>query len=403
MNSWLDDFVEYTSVGETPARIMRWVGVFAIAAVLRRKVFIDQERFQWTPNFYILLIAPPGEVMKSTSMDEGMKLLKKIYDENGERELDLGPQITTWQQLLVHMEESYKLYPLPNDPNFGASCVSIGLSELGLLFDPDDKFMVTNLTDMWDGKLGTLSKETKTSGNTTVENAWLNLIGCATPEWIAKNFGNNLIGEGFGSRPVYLYAEQGERFVAYPKMQAKSAVRAQMERDLIERLTVMSKYAGEMHMTPEAYAWGTQWYEEYREARRSLPQQHISLTVRKQTHLHKLAMVLSCAKGKFPVIDVEEMKEALAMLDDVEQDAFKIFGFVDRREEQIVIDTILDMLKHGKLPQSEIMMRAIQLKQDPKKVKELLQSLEEAHMVVREGSTANPSIRLVEPGIAAGQ
>lgn len=395
-NNWLDDFVEYASIGETSPRIMRWVGVFTIAAVLRRKVFIDQDRFQWSPNFYILLIAPPGEVMKSTSMDEGIRLLKKVYDANGEREIDLGPQMTTWQQLLEHMQDSYRGYPLPDNPDFGASCVSIGLSEFGLLFDADDKFMVTNLTDMWDGKLGTILKETKTSGNTQVENAWLNIIGCATPEWIANNFKGNLIGDGFGSRPVYLYAEQGDKFVAYPKLQKKSAQRKQVEADLVERLSVMAGYAGEMQMTPAAYAWGEKWYEEYRQARKKLPQRHVSLVVRKQTHLHKLAIVLSCAKGKFPVIDVEEMEEALAMLDDVEQDAFKVFGFVDRNEDQIIMEEISQMLADSKMSYSNLLLQLLRLKHDPKKVKDTIQAMVEARMIEKVGADSNPTIRLVE-------
>lgn len=400
MTNWLDEFVEYTSNGETPPRIMRWIGVFCIAAVLRRKVYIDQERFQWSPNFYLLLIAPPGEVMKSTSMDEGMRLLKQIYDENGEREIDFGPQMTTWQQLLVHMEESFKLYPLPDDPNFGASCVTIGLSELGLLFNAEDPTMITSLTDMWDGKLGIISKETKTSGNTSVTNAWLNIIGCATPEWVAKNFGSSLVGEGFGSRPVYLYAEQGEKFVAYPKLQKKSAARAQLEKDLVERLTVMSKYAGEMQMTPEAYAWGTKWYEEYRQARRKLPQEHLSLVVRKQTHLHKLAMVISCAKGKFPVIDVEEMEEALAMLNDVEQDAFKVFGFVGKNQEALIADQITGLLRRGPMKQTTLLNALFS--RFGSQVKVTIAGMIEAKLVEKVGAESDPSIRLVETGTVAG-
>ena len=51
-----------------------WVGVSTIAGALRRKVWIDQAYFKWYPNFYIILVAPPGIVAKSTTASLGMRL-----------------------------------------------------------------------------------------------------------------------------------------------------------------------------------------------------------------------------------------------------------------------------------------------------------------------------------------
>lgn len=397
--NWLDDFVEYASFGETPPRIMRWVGISTIASVLRRKVFIDQEIFQWSPNFYVLLVAPPGEVMKSTSMQIGLDLLKFIVDENGDKAIDFGAQMSTWQQLIQHMEEAKRTYILPDGEVFEASCTTVALSEMGLLFDPDDAQMITALTDMWDGRIGEIIKETKTSGTNIVVNPWINLFGCTTPEWVAKNFSTGLIGEGFGSRLIYLYAEQGDKFIAYPKEQnaTKAALRGPLQDSLVQRLQEMANYSGPFQMTKAAIDWGTSWYTDYRIERRKLPRQLVSLTVRKQTQLHKVAMVLSCAKGKFPVIDVEELEEALELLVDVEKDAMRIFGFVGQSAEQKLVDAVLDYLrKRPQVKQTALMQALAQQQFELSALKGVLQTMEEAGYITREGSTANPTIRLVE-------
>jgi hypothetical protein len=48
-----------------------------LAGALRRRVWLDQAYFRWHPNFYIVLVAPPGIVSKSTTAGVGMSLAQK--------------------------------------------------------------------------------------------------------------------------------------------------------------------------------------------------------------------------------------------------------------------------------------------------------------------------------------
>ena len=90
------------------------------------------------------------------------------------------------------------------------------------------------------------------------------------------------------------------------------------------------------------------------------------------------------------------MEEALAMLDDVEQDAFKVFGFVDRGEDQIIMEEILQMLAQEKMPYSELMMKMMMLKHEPKRTRGIIEAMIEARMIEKIGADSNPTIRLVE-------
>lgn len=345
MRDWLDDFVAHTSYGETPPKIMRWVGVGTIAGALRRKVFIDQLSFQWSPNFYLLIVAPPGVVKKSTSIGLGLRMLKQIDG------IDFGPQMVTWQQMISHMAGTRETV-LVDGEDFEMSCCTVSLSEFGSFFDPSDRNMITNLTDMWDGKLETVVKETKTSGVDEIVNPWLNILACTTPKWIASNFSSNLIGEGFGSRPIYLYADTPQKSIAYPKrhmMSGRDMVEfKKRENELTYRLSLIAQYAGEYKMTEAAYEWGEEWYARYMQQQMARGNSaETGVYARLQTHLHKVAMVLSAAREKFPVIDVQEMVDADAMLQELGDDVAKVFSFVGGSAVTEASRQIVELLAKG--------------------------------------------------------
>lgn len=348
--SWLEDFVDYSQHGEAPEKVMWWVGVATLAGALQRKVWIDQVNFQWTPNFYLLIVGPPGVVKKSTSIGVGMKLLKKVSG------IDFGPQATTWQQLVTHMAECTQT-TLVDGEEFRHSSCTFTLSEFGSFFDSKDRNMVDNLTDMWDGKLETFRKETKTSGNDEVENPWINLVACTTPTWIADNFSSSLIGSGFGSRPVYIYADKPRAYIAYPSrgLTYDKVAHKALEEDLVERLKVIAEYAGEYRLTEEAYAWGEKWYAEFMDTQQRMGNTpEAGVAVRKQTHLHKLAMVISASRGDFPTIDADHLQEAHEKLKELESDAEQIFGFVGQSPVTSATRQIIETVRKAPICKSAL-------------------------------------------------
>lgn len=391
MADWLDDFVAHTSYGETPARVMWWIGVSTIAGALRRKVFIDQNIFQWSPNFYLLIIGEPGVIMKSTSIGLGLRLLRKVDG------IDFGPQSVTWQQMVTHMADAGQIWKMPDGSDFEMSCCTIALSEFGSFFKRDDDDMITNLTDMWDGKLEPFRKETKTNGNDEVVNPWINIMACATPDWVAKNFSSSLVGEGFGSRPIYLLGEESGKYVAYPADEMPSpSVMWERENDLVDRLRKMAEYAGPYQMTAEAKEWGKAWYEEYRRKRAAMSRSQVMLVVRKQTHLHKIAMVLSASRGKFPVIDVEEMIEAEKRLADVSDDAHKIFGYVGQSPITSAAREVVAILsKNGKMLRKKLYRDYFFRTMKSGDFDEAIKSARASGLIGETGDVSNPMLELL--------
>lgn len=348
--NWLQAFIEYNEYGEAPKHMYFWTGVSTIAGVLRRRVWIDENNFKWYPNFYIVIVAPPGIVSKSTTAGIGMDLLRAVPG------VKFGPEIVTWQALatsFVNAAETFEYQGLHHTQ----SALTIESSEFGNLLNPQDKDMVDTLVTLWDGK--GLKKETKHSGNDEIINPWINLIACTTPAWIAGNFPEYLIGGGLTSRMVFVYAEKKERYVAYPhkvvKREDHQATKAKLIADL-EQIAI--DCVGEFRLTPEAENWGERWYEDHYKGPRpkNLDDDRFGgYWSRKQTHVHKLAMVLSAASRGDMLITLEDLQIAYTMVTDLEPDMALVFSKIGKTDESYHADRLVNFIrKQGQLPFTDV-------------------------------------------------
>jgi hypothetical protein len=66
---------------------------------------------------------------------------------------------------------------------------------------------------------------------------------------------------------------------------------------------------------------------------------------RKQTHLHKLAMVLAASQSNNLVITVENLIAAEVILKDTERDLDKVFSRIGRSEESLNMERFLEIIK----------------------------------------------------------
>lgn len=331
--NWLQAYVQHTSSSEAPDIFHFWTGVVTVGGALRRRVWKEENIFQWVPNFYVIFVAPPGIATKSTSISLGMRLLRQVDG------IHFGPESMTWQALGEALKDAMEYFEY-TDPDSGLlltqkmSCLTIPISELGTFLRTDDTQLVSFLTRMWDGQKEPYSHKTKASGNIEVENPWLNVIGATTPSWMRSNFSENLVGEGLTSRVVFVYAEEKRHLIAYPSRVVKGPAYADTERKLVEDLRDIASLAGPYILEPDAEAWGEQWYaKHYTQRAPHLSSDRFSgYVARKQTHLHKLAMVMAASKRNKLVITKDDLEEADQILTQSEQSMLKVFesvGLID--------------------------------------------------------------------------
>ena len=280
--------------------------------------------FEWTPNFFVFLVAPPGIVSKSTTAGIAMDLLSEVDG------VKFGPSSVTWQALIERFEEVLVSWrPEGADmlgPGLEMSCLTIAASELGTFFNPQDREMVDVLVHLWDGRRGRFTKTTIGRGTKVATNPWLNLIACTTPTWIAEHLSAHFTGGGFSSRSIFVFADTKRRLVAYPHLEM-GAREEKLRADLLYDLQGMASLYGGFTLTKDAIEYGTALYERYYEAPPAAltTEQLMGYIARKQTHLHKLAMVLSAAESDTMFIERRHLEQAEEALIQIELDMPRVF------------------------------------------------------------------------------
>jgi hypothetical protein len=344
---WLAAYVEYASFSEAPKRMHFWSGVSAIAGALRRRVYIEQAYFRWHANFYIVLVAPPGVVSKSTTATIAMSLLKQVSSAR------FGPDIVTWPALVKSFAEANESFESPlGSGDWIAQCaLTLESSEFGNLVNPSDREMIDILVNLWDGKQGAFSKVTKGNGIDVIENPWINLIACTTPAWIAGNFPEYVIGGGFTSRCLFVYADTKDKYIAYPEEHIPADFYSTQERLVSDLEHIATTMVGRYVLTPEAKEWGRAWYKHHWEHKPDeLDDDRFSgYLSRKQTHVHKTAMILSAARHDNLVIEKDDLFNAALMVTDLEKDMQKVFARIGRTVQSVQAERFVRFIQRNVL------------------------------------------------------
>jgi hypothetical protein len=348
---WLTAYLKYSGHSEAPESFHFWTGISTLAGALRRQVWIDQGYFQWTPNFYIVFVAPPGIVSKSTTANIGMRLLKQLPD------IHFGPDAVTWQALTQSLAGSTVEIPYKDGEYLPMSCITIVSSEFGTFLNPNDREMVDVLVSLWDGQLGTWEKATKTQGSDTIVNPWINLVACTTPSWIAGNFPEYMIGGGFTSRCVFVYGEKKRRLVAYPGKEIPTNFK-QTEADLVHDLEIISNMVGEYQLSPEAEELGTAWYKEHYENPNPIlndPRLE-GYKARKQTHVHKLAIILAASQRDELIISAQDLQRSIDITTQLENEMPQVFSLIGRSAEARFTEQVHTIIRRHQVIDKQVLV-----------------------------------------------
>lgn len=340
--------MQYASVTEAPPKMHIWSGIGALSGALRKKVWIDMKRFIWTPSFYVIYVAPPGIVAKTTTADLGMDLLREVPG------IKFGPDAVTWQSLVTSFAAAGEAF-LWGEEQVPMSPITLVASELGNLLNLQDREMVTLLITLWDGR-PRYEKQTKMSGNDIVDAPWINIQACTTPNWIAENMPPSMVGGGLSSRCIFIYADQKFKYVPLVDEAIKEGDR-ELRLQLIHDLEYISlNLVGPFQITEEARAWERERYVDFwSKAAKLMDTQMIDgYAARKQTHLFKLAMVLSVSRGDSLTLEIEDLLIADQMLRELEADMHKVFSRIGQSEEARQAERLVEIIgRAGKMSYEE--------------------------------------------------
>lgn len=339
--NWVHDFVAKThDKTEAPERYLYWGAVSAVGGALRRRCYLNMGQFKWYCNFYIVLVGPPGLVKKSTTVDMALSILRKVPG------INFGSDCTTWEQFVAEVEAAKDTFAVGGreaslyDQEYEVtSALTLSISEFGTFFDPRNHILVNVLTEFWDAKDTTWRKSTKTQGDNVIVAPFVNLIAGTTPDWMNDNFKKQFGGWGLSSRCIFLYSDRVERPVPYPDELWGAEIDTWQE-TFVHDLEQISRMEGAFALSPEARALGHKWYSDHLDRVSAFAQHPHSdpwtgyYLARKQTHIHKLALVLAASQREDYIIHLSDLQEAIVRCDEIEDEISNIFGSRRRRTHE---------------------------------------------------------------------
>lgn len=327
-DDWISAYIEYCRGGECPTKYNFWVGASTISGALRRHCYLDMKRFLWFPGLYIILVAPPGIISKTTTTSIGMKLLKKVPN------INFGPNVVTWESLVQTFAAASETYEQGGKMKI-QSAITLEAGELGNLIDPKNREMIDIYISLWDSIEGTFEKKTKMAGNDCITNPFINLAGCTTPSWIAENFPQSMIGGGFASRCLFVYADKKEILVPYPDEMVTNDYDGTRDKLIQDLEHISTRLVGEYKLSTQAREYGREWYKEHHSnshKRFESSSLYGGYVARKQTHTHKLAMILAASCSDELIITEDNLITATQMVTDLEPDMSKVFASIGQTE-----------------------------------------------------------------------
>lgn len=335
-NETIKKYLKLVEKTEPPILHHIWSLISMMSANLGRRCWFEFGSTPIYPNQYILLVGDPG-VRKSTAMSLAKKMIK------GNRSIRIAPDDTGGQRqglimAMLGQEDSMEsmlegltdceFSDLAEDDKSAINLDSpVSLEDRHTMYVFASEFasfigqscyeLVTFLTKIWDGED---HNYTLKNSKQILEKPLLNLLGGTTPTAMSQALPLEVVGQGFLSRVILVYAESSVK-IARPQALAEEGV-AELHKIFDY---VAQNFNGAFKETANASEFLDSLY---------FKDHHIADTrfvyymTRRHTHLIKLTMALAALRGSQEIIreDVEDAEELLSLTEKAMPSALGEFG-----------------------------------------------------------------------------
>lgn len=340
LKNWIQSFGEWALPRcDAPKEFVFWSGVYTIAAALRRQVVIPKRHLgSWEcfPHLYVMFVGPPG-MRKTTSM---MEFANPLLSQVGS--LRSGPTYFTKEILTDQMIQS---------PD---TSVYLMVGEFADLMQKNKAGeMYDFLTSMYDNKPN-LEVGTMMRGIQVGKKPSLNMFAATTPAWISENMTAGVIGGGFASRVLFVYADKlrDPQLIYTSKM--KELNTDELEKDLLNDLIEISNLSGEFEIEEGLEDKLNRWNSKHA-ASAPIDPRFAGYHSRKPMMVLKLAMIHSVATKSDLVVTEEDFIWGLGALESTEPQLSKIFAGIGKNEYVFDMDAITGfVITRGEVTEEDI-------------------------------------------------
>jgi hypothetical protein len=334
---WIDTYLNWSlDRSEVKATQLVWAGLFALSAVLKRKVKIPaiiMGEYDIHPNLYVIFVADPGKTRKSSTMGFCMSLLRDLnlmLPNNSRERVNLASDTVSQSAMVQNMSNTHD----------GSMCITA--SELGSFMIVGGEAMYNFMTHIFDNPRS-YEYRTRAHKLEIVNNPSVCFFAATTPTWMQDNMPPHVIGGGFASRTIFVYEDSlRQRQLYYSHLDRDKYEK--MRQDLVADLVHLTQLEGEFkHDSPRTQSMMEAWYRDVASTPADDPRL-VGYFERKPLHIHKLCMLLSVAESDRLQITESHFDKALKLLDEVEKKMARTFLAVGMNTQAGLIVRLSDYI-----------------------------------------------------------
>lgn len=347
-SNWLNSYVRYCQDAESPDKFHQWMGVSLISSALQRKCCLNWGSLKFYPNFYIVLVSPPGRARKGIAMGVARSFIEKMN-------IPMASDTTSLQALIRRMSESTNTEESSEEGYFESHSSIIAFSpELATFLGFDNKDLVASLCNFYDCQ-NVYRYETIGRGVEEVIGVYLTLVGATTPSQIRDIMSTETIGMGLPSRMIFIFEEKIKRRIVCPFFPLTDEGK-QLEEDLIYDLTQIRSMRGDFKVSKKFLAKWSDWYGNYPEECGFDPQHFSGYWERRPAHVMKLSMIFSACESNKMVMSLRHFEQALQLIQETERKMPNTFHLAGQYDKADNIQRIMGYIAHqGEVYLDELM------------------------------------------------
>ena len=339
IDNWIEGYLYYMKECESPQLYLEWSAISALAAAVQRKVWLQWGFTQFFPNFYILLVGPPGQTRKGTALAPAKELLRKLG-------IPMAPDSITREQLIRRLAEATDTMIMENGLPKSHSSLTIFSPEFCVFLNKKEERLMTDLTDWFDCGVR-WDYETKNAGVDYIVGVYVNLLGATTPALIYQSLPVDAIGSGLTSRIIFVCANK-KRFKQPEDLFPMSEEGKMVFENLLHDLRLIHEYKGAFKIGKSFHSRYVDWYKAMPDTPPFEPDRFSAYWSRRPTHLRKLAMLMSINSRSDLILKAEDFDKALELLERTEAKMPLAFGCLGRDKTASILPSIMATIQHEK-------------------------------------------------------
>lgn len=247
-------------------------------------------------------------------------------------------------------------------------------SEFSNLFQKAGPSIYDLLTDLFDGRKK-IEGETISRGYEFAHRPVVNLFAGTTPQWLAANMSEAVIGGGFASRVLFVFESNARRHKLYyddVDIGSFGPIKKNLVEDLIH---IANNIHGEFEIDEEGKEFMAKWYEANAEVEKP-GVRTAGFYNRKSKHIHTVAMLCHLSRCDSLVLNKQDFQRALKLVEDTEpnlNEAFRKIG--GQNKYASTMEGMIDFVRERKKVRPTDLKKFFQASAEPRVIDELIGAL----------------------------